>query len=232
MAVPTRTEALALLLALSPSRRLVQHVTVTAEVASFLAHRMASCGHPVDRRLAETAGLLHDLDKALPRDHPLLAAGHGHAGAAYLAQAGHPELVRAVADHPVMRLMAPDASEWVASAPLEQRIVAYADKRAMQRVVSLDQRFARWVQRHPGQTGHLAQARAMARRLEEELCGLAGITPGRVVRLRWVEDAARRAQAMATPTPTRPETGRASWSSARPPSGGAATPVAVRPAPR
>lgn len=232
MAVPTRTEALALLMALSPSPRLMQHATVTAEVASFLAHRLASRGLPVDRRLAETAALLHDLDKALPRDHPLLRAGHGHAGAAYLAQVGHPELVRAVADHPVMRLVAGDADEWLASAPLEQRIVAYADKRSMQRVVSLDRRFGRWHQRHPEHAERLALAHANARRLEQRLCELAGLMPGAVVRLRWVEDAAARARALgpsALPAPVR-ATDQASTRARA--DGGAAATLMVRPTQR
>ena len=77
MAVPTRTEALSLLLSTSPSPRLLQHVTVVAEVAAFLACRANGAGITVDRRLAETAALLHDVDKALPREHPLRSLGHG-----------------------------------------------------------------------------------------------------------------------------------------------------------
>ena len=77
MAVPTRTEALSLLMSTSPSPRLLQHVTVVAEVASFLAFRANRAGLVVDRRLVETAALLHDIDKALPRDHPLRSLGHG-----------------------------------------------------------------------------------------------------------------------------------------------------------
>ena len=165
MAVPTRTEALSLLLSTRPSERLVQHVTVVAEVASFLAHRAQRAGLGVDRRLVETAALLHDIDKALPADDPLRELGHGHAGAAWLSAAGHAELARPVAAHPVMRLDAPDADEWLATAPLEDRIVCYADKRATQRVVSLEQRFERWRGKHPDYADHLAVALMRARRL-------------------------------------------------------------------
>jgi hypothetical protein len=94
-----------------------------------------------------------------------------------------------------MRLAEPDAGEWVASAPWEERIVCYADKRATQRMVSLDKRFARWQRKHPEYADTLAEALDMARRLEGSLCQATGIDPDEVERLRWVEDALARAEA-------------------------------------
>ena len=195
MAVPTRTEALSLLLSTAPSPRLLQHMTVVAEVAAFMAYRAGRVGVAVDRRLVETAALLHDVDKALPRDHPLKALGHGPAGAAWLTEAGHPELARALIAHPVTRFTDPDAETWVTEAPLEERIVTYADKRATQRVVSLEQRFDRWRTRHPEYTAQLGRAYGVARRLESELCRTIGLEPTQVERLRWVDDALARATA-------------------------------------
>ena len=195
MAVPTRSEALSLLLSNSPTPRLLQHVTVVAEVASFLAYRATQAGVPVDRRMAETAALLHDVDKALPAEHPLRELGHGWAGAAWLSEAGHPELARSVSAHPVMRLTDPGAEAWLDSAPIEERIVTYADKRATQRVVSLEARFARWQRRHPEYRDRLDEALGVARRLETSLCATIGIRPTDVERLRWVEDALARAEA-------------------------------------
>jgi len=195
MAVPTRAEALSLLMSTAPSPRLLQHVTVVAEVAAFLAHRAAQAGLVVDRRLVETAALLHDVDKALPRDHRDVDLGHGQAGAAWLSRAGHPELARCVSTHPVMRLSEPGAAVWVAQAPLEERIVSYADKRATQRMVSLEKRFARWQRRHPEHASHLDEALLMARRLEANLCAAMGIAPVDVERLDWVEDALAHARA-------------------------------------
>lgn len=195
MAVPTRTEALSLLLSTSPSPRLLQHVTVVAEVAAFLACRATTAGIAVDRRLVEAAALLHDVDKALPPDHPLRDLGHGAAGAAWVSQAGHPELARAIEAHPVSRLAEAEAARWVVEAPIEERIVTYADKRATQRVVSLDQRFERWRRRHPEYAGGLARACAMALQLEVGLCDAIGIAPTEVERLRWVDAATARAEA-------------------------------------
>ena len=97
--------------------------------------------------------------------------------------------------HPVSRLAEADAALWVTEAAIEERIVSYADKRATQRVVSLDQRFDRWRKRHPEFREGLDRACAMARRLEAELCEAIAIAPTEVERLRWVDDALERAEA-------------------------------------
>jgi putative nucleotidyltransferase with HDIG domain len=179
----------------SPSPRLLQHVTVVAEVSSFLAHRALRAGLTVDRRLAETAALLHDIDKALPDEHPLHSLGHGQAGAAWLCGVGHAELARVVAAHPVMHLEDDDAPRWAGEGPLEERIVAYADKRSTQRVVSLEQRFARWYRRHPEHRSALERAFHVAERLEGTLCATLGIRPEDVARLAWVDEAVAHASA-------------------------------------
>lgn len=195
MAVPTRAEALSLLMSTDPSPRLLQHVTVVAEVAAFLALRAGRAGLAVDRRLVEAAALLHDIDKALPADHPVKALGHGRAGAEWLSLAGHAELARAVAAHPVMALDDPDVTAWIDHGPLEERMVCYADKRATQRIVSLDQRFERWRRRHPEHLEQLDRALVKARRLEAGLCAAVAIRPDEVERVRWVEPARDRAAA-------------------------------------
>jgi putative nucleotidyltransferase with HDIG domain len=202
MAVPTRSEALMLLESLSPSPRLVQHVTVVAEVAAFLAYRARERGTQVDRRLVETAALLHDIDKALPADDPLRALGHGRAGAEWLMRAGHAELARAVAAHPVMRLVEPGAADWIDGGAVEERIVAYADKRATQRLVSMEQRFGRWRGKHPEYGEQLEAAFGLACRLEAVVCALAGVEAVAVERLRWVDEARARTRATGQgPTP-------------------------------
>ncbi len=83
---------------------------------------------------------------------------------------------------------------------MEEHIVSYADKRATQRVVSLEQRFDRWRGKHPEYAEGLDRAFAMARRLEAELCTTIGIAPTGVERLRWVSDAMARAEAQGSLT--------------------------------
>jgi putative nucleotidyltransferase with HDIG domain len=191
MSIPSRLEAAGLLLSLRPVDGILEHSMVTADVASSLAEAVIRAGHPIDGALVETAALLHDLDKALPADDPLRALGHGHAGARWLEAHGLEELAPAVDTHPVGRLTEQPYQDWVASTSLEQRLVAYADKRSQRRVVTLDERFARWVRKHPGSRHELGIARERAAELEAEVCTLAGLHPDQVGRLAWAEDAVR-----------------------------------------
>lgn len=165
-------------------------MAAVAEVAAFVAQRTAERGAHVDRALVETAALLHDIDKLFPTDDPLRELGHGEAGARWLTRHGYAELSRPVAAHPVTRLFdAERYGRWSGVASREERIVAYADKRAGQQLESLAARFAGWEARYPTDVDLLRRARARAERLEREVCETAGISPLAVRRLRWVASA-------------------------------------------
>jgi putative nucleotidyltransferase with HDIG domain len=204
MTVPGRVEAASLLLSLDPQPWFVRHARAVAEVAGWLAARIDAQGVPVDRRLVETAALLHDVDKALPAGDPIRALPHGVGSAAWLTAAGHPELARAVASHPVTRLRDGESfRRWAAFASREERIVAYADKRAGQRLESMDARFASWRRRYPpsapGRDGAwddvtFVAVRRRAERLEADVCRAAGVAPEQVRRLRWTGLALRTAR--------------------------------------
>ena len=198
MTVPGRVAAAALLSSLDPPPWFVAHARAVAEVAGFLAARIAENGIPVDRAVAEAAGLLHDVDKVLPAEDPIRRLEHGHGSAAWLTQRGHPELARAVASHPVTRLADGEAHRrWAGFASREERIVAYADKRAGQRLESMDARFASWRRRYPDGWDETTwrAVRARAERLEAEVCRAAGIEPSGVRRLAWTSAALRAARA-------------------------------------
>jgi putative nucleotidyltransferase with HDIG domain len=197
MTVPDRIEAARLVRSLEPPEWLLRHSRAVAEVAAFLAARTASGGVKVDRRLAESAALLHDADKALPKDDPLRARGHGHGSARWLEQRGHEELAPAVEDHTITRTLDGAWFErWLRESRPEDRIVAYADRRARQRLVSVDDRFATWRRRHSGWQGDAeAEVRQRAGRLEAVVCEAAGVRPEAVRRLRWTAAAFRAAAA-------------------------------------
>jgi putative nucleotidyltransferase with HDIG domain len=211
MTVPGRVDAASLLLSLEPAPWLLRHSRAVAEVAAWLAARIHVQGVAVDRQLVEAAALLHDVDKALPDGHPARALPHGEGSAAWLTAAGHGELARAVREHPVTRLADGERfRRWAAFASREERIVAYADKRAGQRLESVGARFASWQRRYPPATtaARHAQAgrtevwdaatfdavRARAARLEADVCRAAGIAPGDVRRLAWTGAAIRSAR--------------------------------------
>jgi hypothetical protein len=198
MTVPDRIEAARLLRSLEPPDWLLRHSHAVAEVAAFLAMRTAQRGVHIDRRLAETAALMHDTDKALPPDDPLRRLGHGHGSARWLDERGFSELAPAVEHHPVTRLRDGDwFDSWLRRSRPEDRIVAYADKRARQRLVTLDDRFATWRRRHPVRwdDGAVAEVRKRANRLEAVVCEAAGIRPDEVRRLPWTAAAQRAARA-------------------------------------
>jgi hypothetical protein len=204
MTVPGRVEAASLLLSLEPAPWFLRHSRAVAEVAAWLAARIDERGVAIDRRLVEAAALLHDVDKVLPPGHQARALPHGEGSAAWLTEAGHGELARAVEHHPVTRLA--DGARfrrWASFASREERIVAYADKRAGQRLESMDARFASWRRRYPPTTSGAAPAwdaatfdavRARAGRLEADVCRAAGVLPAEVSRLAWTGAAIRSAR--------------------------------------
>jgi hypothetical protein len=215
MTVPGRVEAASLLLSLDPPAWFVRHARAVAEVAAWLAARIEARGITVDRRLVESAALLHDLDKALPADDPARSLPHGEGSAAWLIRRGHPELARSVAGHPVTRLVDGDRYRlWAAFASREERVVAYADKRAGQRLESMDARFAAWRRRYgqPGPDGRdtardeaaWRAVRARADRLEADVCSAAGVAPSQVRRLAWTGDALRTARRIRASAAARP----------------------------
>jgi hypothetical protein len=209
MTIPGRVDAASLLLSLDPQPWFVRHARAVAEVAGWLAMRIDGRGIAVDRRLVEAAALLHDADKALPADDPARALPHGEGSADWVTRMGHPELARVVASHPVTRLLDGDRyRRWAAFASREERIVAYADKRAGQRLESMDARFASWRRRYPNLSAGdrqvagwddtaLRAVRARAARLEADVCRAAGVAPAEVRRLAWTGDALRAAAARA-----------------------------------
>jgi hypothetical protein len=206
MTAPGRREAAQLLLSLDPPEWFLRHSCAVADVAGRLAAGAAASGRRVDVALVEAAALLHDVDK-LPSVEVPGRPRHGDGSAEWLAARGLPELGPVVRDHPVTRLAEPDHDAWMVSATLETKIVAYADKRAAQRLEAMDERFASWRRRYPPGSGirvkrtgkrawdeamiELVVARAAA--LEREVCAAAGIRPGDLRRLRWSRRALREA---------------------------------------
>jgi hypothetical protein len=147
----------------------------------------------VEAAAVEAAALLHDVDKMLPADHPLKPMGHAHAGAEWVRSRGYGELAYAIEAHPVMEIgNAPSYQAWSTRAGLFGKIITYADKRARQDVLSLDERFAKWQSDYPN-SPKLDLALERARRLEAEMCELAGLRADDVQRLPWVTEAIRAA---------------------------------------
>src|SRR5665811_372823 len=104
MSVPSRRESAALLLSLEPPAWHLRHARAVAETAGWLAWRAASAGLSLDRRLVESAALLHDVDKLERVKQQIDGLAHAEGSAAWLASQGYPELGPAIVGHPVTRL--------------------------------------------------------------------------------------------------------------------------------
>ena len=197
MTVPGRTEAALLLVSLDPPAWFLRHSAAVAEIAAWLARRVDHDTQSVDIALVDAAALLHDVDKIVPADDPARALPHGDGSADWLKRQGHAELAGAVRAHPVTQLLDSTAFDrWLAVAEVEARIVAYADKRAGQRLESMAARFASWERRYPDGWSAAAGAavRARAAELEADVCGRARISPAGVRRSPWAAEAIRRAR--------------------------------------
>jgi hypothetical protein len=197
MTVPGRVEAAELLLSLDPPAWFLSHSRAVAEVAGWLALRAHVAGSRIDRGLVEAAGLLHDADKLLASGNRARDLPHGEGSGAWLEQRGHHELCPAVASHPVTLLADAGRAGALAAAPLEVRVVAYADKRAGQRLEPMAARFASWQRRYPDgwSEGEARIVRRRAEELERDVCRAARVDPTQVARLRWTGPALRSARA-------------------------------------
>jgi len=203
MTIPGRPEAASLLRSLDPPPWFLRHACAVADVAAWLAARTVAAGAALDASLVEAAALLHDVDK-LPAARAPEQLRHGDGSAAWLAGRGMAELAPVVRDHPVTRLAEAASERWIREVSAEARIVAYADKRAGQRLESMASRFASWRRRYPvgpadgggggadkepgdggwdDETARRVEARA--RELERVVCAAARCRPEDVRRLRW-----------------------------------------------
>lgn len=81
----------AMLAAAGTPEPVIAHCRQVAQTAAELARRLSSAGHPLDEGLVFHAALLHDIARTQP-DHPAV-------GAAWLCQAGYPEIAACIETH-------------------------------------------------------------------------------------------------------------------------------------
>lgn len=206
--LPSHDECLSMIEACHVPSHILKHTQATAKLGVFLAERLAECDIDVDVALVERACLLHDLFRVC--DFPLedfswfeqpvtdediarwrqLKADHGHvhhedAADAYLRDA-YPVLATTIRKHRYTSLIDADdqPQTW------EEKIVYYADKRAMhERIVPLGERLE---EAHRRSVLFCARAGlhrdveverkvdALIFKLEEEIFGLIDLSPDEV----------------------------------------------------
>ena len=127
--VPERDEALALLREEGCPENVIRHVIAVTDEALRIADRITAAGCPVDIRLVEAGGLLHDLGRSVSHgmDHAVI-------GASLAEKHGlDPALVLIIKKHIGAGLSREDAvsfglpdDDYIPST-LEEKIVAHAD---------------------------------------------------------------------------------------------------------
>ncbi|HUG56509.1 MAG TPA: HD domain-containing protein [Candidatus Limnocylindrales bacterium] len=139
------------------------HSLLVGRVAALLAGARAEAGDRLDVAEVALAGYLHDLGRS-----PLLREdGRDHADLSALALAaeGLGHLAEPARRHPVYRVLQ------VALAPrtLEEKIVYVADRRAGQRLESVESRLRDAAARHPQYAEEIGRSLAGALALEREV---------------------------------------------------------------
>ena len=139
------------------------HSNVVGRVAMRLAEAHAGAGADLDPVAVGLGGYLHDIGKS-----PLLsgdARDHHVLGPLVLAAEGRADLVELSRRHPVYAPRDPA----IAPRTLAEKIVYYADRRAGQRVVTLEERIDEQLARFPAQAGEGEADLRAAKAIEAEL---------------------------------------------------------------
>ncbi|MEA2661900.1 MAG: hypothetical protein QOH08_1472 [Chloroflexota bacterium] len=147
------------------------HSELVGGIAARLADAHVAAGTALDARAVALGGYLHDIGKS-----PLLAGDardHSVLGPLVLAAEGLADLAELSRRHPVYAPRDP------ATAPrtIAEKIVYYADRRAGQRVVSLEERIDEQLARFPELAPLRAADLATARAIEADVFRGIGLRP-------------------------------------------------------
>jgi putative nucleotidyltransferase with HDIG domain len=177
--IPTREQAQALWDKYTLPEKKRIHSSLVCDVSLFIARELRIKNEElrIDMELLEVGALLHDLDKAvekLPGEyHPVCAAR-------VLQEEGYDEVAELIRFHSVNYIEDP------ATAPktLEEKILFLADKMVKQEIITVDKRFALWLEEFDlpeEQKAMLRRVYPLVKKLESELFIPIGIDPASVV---------------------------------------------------
>lgn len=155
------------------------HSKLVARVARWFAREIMKHDPSVhiDMPLLSAAALLHDIDKAIPRQGN---ERHPDTGVRILRTLGYQEVSDLVRTHPLHAIL----DQTIAPTTWEEKILYLSDKMVKQTIISVDERFRLWRDEGlPQQAIHeLAQCYPKVKALEKELCAFIQVKPEDVVR--------------------------------------------------
>ena len=178
IAIPTRTDCLALMEHYNMLPHIREHSLMVTAVALRMGASLQEAGIPLHLPLIEAGALLHDIGKT-----SCLGTSHNHAewGARMVNAEGYPEVAGLVREH----IVTVDGDD--PAVIREAEVVNYADKRVLHtQVVTLAVRFADLKERYAKSEEarrRLAALEEKARRLETKLFFHLNCTPVDLLKL-------------------------------------------------
>ncbi|MBI2656726.1 HD domain-containing protein [Candidatus Woesearchaeota archaeon] len=157
MAIPTKKECISLLIKNKTPSKIIRHSKAVCKVAEGIADRLMRKGVKLNKKLVIASALLHDIERDKPQ--------HVAKGARLLKKLGYPEAAEVIRKHSLYKLEQKNRQprSW------EEKIVFYADKRAMgNKVVGLGRRFKSLEKNH---NISLKKEFEFTKKIERELLG-------------------------------------------------------------
>lgn len=161
--IPTEVQAKALWDKYQLPEKKRIHVALVTKVAMDLANKI---NKPINRPLLLAAGLLHDIDKVIPK---LPGERHPDTGVRILREEGMDEVADVVTKHSLHMILDPRT----APKTWEEKLLYLADKMVKQEVIGVDARFALWNNEHLPEEAQreLDLAYPKVKQLEKEILG-------------------------------------------------------------
>ncbi len=128
--LPSREQAIEILLKHNCSQRVIEHCKAVADLAIQIANQLKAKNHQIDLQLVEASALLHDLGRS--KTHKV---DHSIVGATLAKQEGLPEQIISIIKKHVGAGITDEEAKWLGwpkdnyiPQTLEEKVVCYADK--------------------------------------------------------------------------------------------------------
>lgn len=169
MNIPSEKQCLELLKKYEVPENIIRHSKLVDNVAMYLGRRLKEKGININLKLLHAASLLHDIAKikCLGKNEK----DHGKEARKILENEGFPDVGKVIEAHQLNHLVEGKTKTW------EQKILNYADKRAGEKIISLDERFAYLKSRYAQWRKDIEKAEPKARKLERQIFDMVGESP-------------------------------------------------------
>lgn len=147
------------------------HLLAVTRVADYLSKALIMHGYSVDTPLVHAAALLHDIDKAAPKNP---GEKHPDAAVRILKDEGYPQIAELVKRHSLHTILDPD----LAPKTIEEKLLYLSDKMAKYEIITVDERFNLWrAEKDMPDEGKqiLVRSYPLVKELELEILSKAGV---------------------------------------------------------